>query len=219
MRKKKLLTSLIMAVLLLSLFLIGNGKTDEETKKRDNNQITEQTQQELEENVPFVVPEKALLDVPLELQGKILPTGCEIVSASMMINYYGIKTTGTSLAKEIPYDERNPSLGYVGSPFTTGGWTIYPEALATTVVNYIPTARDMTGMSLDDLKEQIAGGKPVLVWMKGMHGYIIHSIIVTGYDEKGIFYNDPLKGKKNDWLDYEDFLEMWSGEEYRSLSY
>ena len=166
-----------------------------------------------------LAPEKILLNVPLLLQRPTLPTGCEIVSTTMMLDYMGIDVDPVKLAEEIPYDKNDPSLGYVGNPFTDGGWTIYPEAMIETIMKYLPTAKVMTGVSMDELKEQLALEKPVVVWLSGMHGYTIHSVIVTGYDMKGIYYNDPWSGEKNAWISNDDFLTMWSDQEYRALSY
>ena len=166
-----------------------------------------------------VIPDSLMLEVPLILQRPELPTGCEIVSATMLLQYEGIEMEASRLALEIPYDQEDPNLGYVGDPFTTGGWTIYPSALEETIRQYIPTAYDMTGATLEDLKQQLSNGKPVVVWLSWMHGFTLHSVIVTGYDENGIFFNDPWTGEAEAWIPTDEFLDMWAGQEFRALSY
>ncbi|MDD2370821.1 MAG: C39 family peptidase [Firmicutes bacterium] len=163
--------------------------------------------------------EEKILNVPLLLQRPDLPTGCEIVSTAMMVQYNSINLTGVQLAREIPYDSSNPSLGYVGDPFTTNGWTIYPEALLETVQQYLPTTKVLEVTTLDKLKEQIVQEKPIVVWLSDMHGFTIHSVIITGYDQTGLFYNDPWTGEKNAWISNDDFINMWADQEYRALSY
>jgi uncharacterized protein YvpB len=167
----------------------------------------------------LIMPEEILLDVPLLLQRPTLPTGCEIVSTAMMIEYNRIDISAIELAREIPYDENDPSIGYVGNPFTTGGWTIYPEALFTTVYNYLPTVQVMNEKDISQIKEQLTQEKPVVVWLSGMHGFTIHSVIISGYDQFGLFYNDPWSGEKSAWISNSDFLEMWADQNYRAISY
>lgn len=169
--------------------------------------------------VTFTIPEKVILDVPLILQRPTLPTGCEIVSTTMMVEYNNIDINAVDLAREIPYDNNDPSIGYVGNPFTTGGWTIYPEALITAVKKYLPTAQVMNEKDISQIKEQLTQEKPVVVWISSMHGFTIHSVIITGYDQFGLFYNDPWSGEKNAWISNRDFLEMWADQDYRALSY
>lgn len=165
------------------------------------------------------IPEALQLDVPLILQRPQLPTGCEIVSAAMLLQYAGVDLEASQLALEIPYDEEDPNLGYVGDPFTTDGWTIYPNALEDTLRQYIPSAYDMTGATIEDLKQQLSDGKPVVVWLSWLHGFYLHSVIVTGYDENGIIINDPWTGEAGAWISTEEFLEMWADQEYRALSF
>ncbi len=167
----------------------------------------------------LIIPEEILLDVPLVLQRPTLPTGCEIVSTTMMMAYNNIDITAVELARIIPYDNNDPSIGYVGNPFTTGGWTIYPEALITTVNNYMPTVQVMYEGDISQIKDQLIQDKPVLVWVSDMHGFSVHSVIITGYNQLGLFYNDPWSGEKNAWISNSDFLEIWGEQEYRALSY
>jgi uncharacterized protein YvpB len=167
----------------------------------------------------LIIPEEIILDVPLVLQRPTLPTGCEIVSTTMMMAYNNIDITAVELARIIPYDDNNPSIGYVGNPFTTGGWTIYPEALITTVNNYLPRVQVMIGGDISQIKDQLIQDKPVVVWVSDMHGFFVHSVIITGFNQTGLFYNDPWSGEKNAWISNIEFLEMWEDQEHRALSY
>lgn len=92
------------------------------------------------ETTEATVSEKILLDIPLLLQRPTLPTGCEIVSIAMMLDYNIIDVNPVQLAKGIPYKDNETSLGYVGNPFIESSWVIYLEALQNKVEEYLPTA-------------------------------------------------------------------------------
>lgn len=160
-----------------------------------------------------------LLDVPILLQKPDLPTGCEIVSTTMLLQYAGADISAVELAGILPYDDEDPSLGYVGDPYTTDGWTIWPEALIGTVREYLPEAEILTGASLEELQKKIDEGSPVVVWLSWMHGFGIHSVLVTGYDDSGLYYNDPWTGEQNAWISTAEFLDMWADQDYRAISY
>lgn len=166
-----------------------------------------------------IIPEKIVLDVPMILQRPTLPTGCEIVSTTMMLAYSGVEITSTELAIEIPYDDNDSSIGYVGNPFSTGGWTIYPEALISTLYDYLPTVQVLKVNDITQIKEQLAKEKPIVVWLAGMHGFTVHSVIITGFGQTGLFYNDPWSGQKNTWIAKSEFLKMWENQDYRALSF
>ncbi|WP_252903924.1 C39 family peptidase [Secundilactobacillus oryzae] len=68
------------------------------------------------------------LSVPLIAQRPELPTGCEITATAMMLNYAGAKVSKMTLAKEMPRSS-NPNKGFVGSPYSTSGWYVYPGGL------------------------------------------------------------------------------------------
>ena len=154
------------------------------------------------------IPEEVLLDVPIFNQQILgLPTGCEIVALAMIINKYA-DVNVFRLIDEMPlsYD---PLLGFRGDPFTRGGFTILPPALLELTERHLGSAKDMTGASIEDLQAQLAIGRPVLTWLRGMFGFNVHVITLTGFNEHGFFYNDPWLGGKNEFITYRDFLAMW----------
>ena len=154
------------------------------------------------------VPDEILLDVPgFNQQTLGLPTGCEIVALAMVINMY-IDVDVFHLLDEMPrnYD---PLLGFRGDPFTRGGFTILPPALLELTERYIGSAVDMTGASIEDVQAQLALGRPVLTWLRGMFGFNVHVITLTGFNQYGFFYNDPWLGGVNEFIYYAEFLAMW----------
>lgn len=149
-----------------------------------------------------------LLDVPSYNQITLgYPTGCEIISLCMMINYVTYANPDTLVA-QIPraYD---PNLGFRGNPASEEGFTVFPSALLEVTNEYLSSAYDMTGCEIEDLKDKLCSGAPVVVWYSGF-GFNVHAICLTGYDEKGFYYNDPWTGKKDKFISYSSFFNIWN---------
>jgi uncharacterized protein YvpB len=121
----------------------------------------------------------AMLTAPLVKQNPELPSGCEITSLTMLLQYYGINKNKMDLVPEMKYDPTeaktdnegniiywgNPNSGFVGD--ITGnspGFGIYHTALMELLHKYVPTAVDLTGTTFETLEQQIALGIPVEVW-------------------------------------------------------
>jgi uncharacterized repeat protein (TIGR02543 family) len=159
------------------------------------------------------------LNVPLISQLPELPTGCEIVSVTQMLQYKGAKVNKTQLANEMPYHAFDPNKGYVGSPYNRSGWTIYPPALTALVNRYIGSSKNMTGASVATLKAQLDAKKPVVVWVGGMHGFGVHALVLTGYEGKTLYYNDCWTSQKNATMTQAYFESIWGLMGNRALSY
>ncbi|KIL41207.1 hypothetical protein SD70_09110 [Gordoniibacillus kamchatkensis] len=121
----------------------------------------------------------AKLDAPVIKQYPELPSGCEVTSLAMLLQYAGISKTKLELADEMKKDETpirfdgkggiaywgNPHTGFVGD--VTGksrGFGIYHEALLPLLQTYIPGAVDLTGKPFELLQKQVEQGFPVIVW-------------------------------------------------------
>jgi|GEM_PF-1762904 len=154
------------------------------------------------------IPEEILLKVPgFNQQALGLPTGCEIVALAMLINKY-VDVDVFTLVHEMPRSY-NPMLGFRGDPFSGGGFTILPPALLEMTERHIGSAVDMTGASIEEVQAQLASGRPVLAWLRGMFGFTVHVIVLTGFNQYGFFYNDPWLGGISEFISYNDFLAMW----------
>lgn len=153
------------------------------------------------------VSHHVLLDVPLFNQRELgYPTGCEIVSLGMMINYITDVDVDTLVSK-MPRSF-DPNDGFRGNPATKGGFTIFPSALLDLTAEYLGSSQDMSGCSTDDLKDKLSSNKPVVVWVNGL-GFNVHAICLTGYDERGFYYNDPWTGRKDKFITYGSFNSIW----------
>jgi uncharacterized protein YvpB len=121
----------------------------------------------------------AMLDAPLIKQYPELPSGCEVTSLTMLLQYAGIQKTKLELAAEMKKDDTpirfddsgsivywgNPNTGFVGDVTgKTRGFGIYHAALMPLLKTYVPGAIDLTGQPFEELEKQIADGYPVVVW-------------------------------------------------------
>ena len=137
------------------------------------------------ENVPLPVlapPDYAyVLDIPYYSQAE-MPTGCELVSTSMLMEYYGYDISaydlidggyiGVSLFEEDDDGELrggDPNEVFIGDPFDIHGYGCYSGTIVSGLNSYLEgepyTAFDLTGMSLPDIcAEYIDCQVPVLIW-------------------------------------------------------
>lgn len=133
----------------------------------------------------------------------------------------------------------NPQIGFVGD--ITGkspGYSIDPVALAPVINYYLPgKTLDLTGCSYETLESIILSGRPVVVWITvyfnnptfphnwTSNGKAVkadfsqHAVLLTGMDEKSLYYNDPLSGTTNSKIDKIVFQSVWSKMGKKALSY
>lgn len=121
-----------------------------------------------------------LLDVKTLCQYPELLTGCETVSATMVLNYYGIDITASEFATDIlnTSDEfvkvsdkvygPDPNEFFVGNPFEQYGYGCYAPAIEKAIndSNLDCKAEVITDKTLDELcSEYISKNEPLLVWV------------------------------------------------------
>lgn len=114
--------------------------------------------------------------VPIIKQFPELPTGCEVTSLAMLLNYYDIKIDKLGLAEDLPKGllpsftdgeliGGNPSDVFVGSPYSDSGFGVYHEPMLALLEAYMPgRSVNLSGSSLDMLFQSVDMGHPVLVW-------------------------------------------------------
>lgn len=112
-----------------------------------------------------------------------LPTGCEVTSLTMVMNYYGIETDKMSIARdflvkgELDPDSystlHGPDFRYVfaGSPDNDTSFGCLAPCLVTTAQRYIDYRgasdlypADLTGTAFDELFDFIDHDIPVIIW-------------------------------------------------------
>jgi uncharacterized protein YvpB len=172
--------------------------------------------------------------VPLYAQQHNL--SCEYASARMVTAYWGRAVSESQFIRNIPVNP-NPHLGFRGNIDGVGGgltnYGIYAEPIA----NYLEEQGFNTRVFYGDanaLRQEIAQGHPVMVWLTIALQYATprqvvingtavklvpgeHSVVVTGYDEGGVYLNGPAQGIRV-WYRWADFLRSWSYFDQMALS-
>ena len=159
------------------------------------------------------------MDVPCYNQFPELPTGCESVALTNLLNYYGFGLTKTTIASlYLPLTSGgNFVTAFSGNPFTgTGGLSgCVAPAIVNAGNNFLWTtgsllrSRDVSFSSVQSIKERLTNGQPVEVWNTESGGYPgsryaiqyynghsyglwggNHAVVIKGYDdEQGIVYS------------------------------
>lgn len=138
----------------------------------------EKDEKNIKEKSEIVIAQK-LIEVPAISQYPELPTGCESVAATMVLQYYGVDITAEEFVVSwLEYSENfytengklygpNPNEVFAGNPFTRNSYGCF----ATPIVNAINrnsndcTAKEIINSSLEQLcTEYIDKDKPLLIW-------------------------------------------------------
>jgi uncharacterized protein YvpB len=158
------------------------------------------------------------------------PLGCEAAAAKDWANFFGYDFNEFEFQYKLPLSD-NPDLGFVGDVNSPWGqvppyaYGVHAGPVAELLNQYAVPAKAYKNYGLDDIKKNIAQGKPVIVWVIGnvvggvpyeytdSHGNksIVaayeHVVIVTGYDETKIRYMN--NGKFYD-VPQDIFLNSWA---------
>jgi uncharacterized protein YvpB len=154
---------------------------------------------------------------------------CESRSAVDWARYFGVEIGETEFLLRLPLSD-NPEKGFVGYYNDFGGqvppnsYGVHADPVASLLRDYGLPAGGLKGLSLDDLRSEIAAGRPVIVWIiYGItNGYAMdytasdgettvvapneHTVIVIGYDESSITVLDGA------WVyqrSIEQFMSSW----------
>lgn len=103
-----------------------------------------------------------------------LPTGCEITSLTMLLNFLGYDVDKTTLADDYLTMDYTASVGFdkafIGNPRWDGGYGCFAPVIAETAQKYLNdqnssyTAKNISGTDFEKLYSYIDQGKPVIVW-------------------------------------------------------
>lgn len=151
------------------------------------------------------------IDVPFRSQSD-MPTGCELVSTTMLLNYYGFDIEPYSLIEDgyiltEKFEEKDgvlyggdPNKRYIGDPRTKSGYGCYSGTIIDGLERFFKDdffdVYDLNGLSMNDLcKQYIDFDQPVLIWVSIGMGDIY-------YDDKSEWTVKDT-GKKFTWLSNE----------------
>lgn len=182
-------------VLLLIIFLMstgcascircacGSGKDNnsDEEATTSTTAVTEQTvlttagttlpQEQLVANLP----EYYNIDIPVIYNEPELPTGGEVTSLAMVLNFMGYSADKQVLASDyLPCAERGEATftqAFIGSPFESDGMGCFAPVIAETAQKFIAaqgggkTVKMLNADNFDEVLLRVASGYPVLVWV------------------------------------------------------
>ena len=178
------------------------------------------------------------LKVTLVNQLPNYPTGCEAASATMMLKYYGYDITLKKMIAAIPAENIRVVNGkrygpkitekFVGDPRATytsknPGYGAFAPVLTKSMNSVIQKqfgkqkADNVTGAYLGELLDDVAAGKPVMVWStynlqtpSTVNSWYIetpegpklfsyprgtHVCLLVGFDDKNVYLADPYGAK------------------------
>lgn len=158
------------------------------------------------------------------LQERIgMPFGCEAVSLSIALAYYGYDIEAETLFEQYMSSgvagEANPFYSYVGDPRDMTGYGCYAPCAVRCVNSYLEScdselrARDISGSTTEEINALLWEGKPVVIWgtldmresdvleiwyFGGNPVYwysLSHCVVLSGISSDGrYFVADPMKG-------------------------
>ncbi|KAE9630264.1 C39 family peptidase [Defluviitalea raffinosedens] len=136
----------------------------------------------------------------------------------------------------------NPNDGFVGDMYSlkNPGYGVYNGPIERLMKEYMPDQTvNLTGCEFEDLFHFLSKGQPVWaitnttykklddsqfeIWLTPTGPveitYKLHAVLITGYDEKYVYFNDPFYSKKNIRAKKEDFKAAWNQMGRQAISY
>jgi subtilisin-like proprotein convertase family protein/uncharacterized protein YvpB len=179
--------------------------------------------------VPPSLPSQAIIS---NVTGKAqaLPLDCESRSAVDWANYFGRRINEIEFFNNLPESD-NPDVGFVGDVYGQWGqippndYGVHAEPVAALLRQYGLQAYAHRPLSWNELRAEIAAGRPVIVWIIGSitNGIPVyytpgdglstivaryeHTVVVTGYTQNLVYY---LNGGTIYSRSVSQFLDSWS---------
>lgn len=121
---------------------------------------------------------KRTIDFDILNQFPALPTGCEVVSLTSVLNHYGFDVGMTTMAdkymprREYDYYSVSPHDYFLGTPYTWKGFGCFSGCMVKTAHNYFEDkgiddyiALDISGCSVEELQNYLQNDIPVITWV------------------------------------------------------
>lgn len=220
---------LLLFLLLIIVTAVSSCKPEIKADKKEAvyESAPEATEASSGEKVPLIpaveVTPSAMIGnfVPI-CQYPELPTGCETVSLTMTLNYYGIDAEKCDIADNYLTKGTLETAGFkdafIGNPRNSGSFGCFAPVIEDTANRYLAEcesqlrAYDITGTDFEGLFPFVCGGVPVIVWgtydcaevyatpVWTVNGETItfptpeHCMVLVGYDESTVWVADPNYG-------------------------
>jgi LysM repeat protein len=156
---------------------------------------------------------------------------CESRSAADWAAYWGVSVGESEFLGRLPRSD-NPDLGFVGNPHGYWGnippypYGVHAEPVAALLREYGLPAQAHRGLNWDDLRAEIAAGRPVIVWVIGQMwpgtpvvytavdgssttvARYEHTMILVGYSAQTVHVLDASSGRQGTFP-LSQFLTSW----------
>lgn len=136
----------------------------------------------------------------------------------------------------------SPNDGFIGDMYSydNPGYGVYHAPIKDLAEQFLPgQIVDLTGSDFKNLKTYLSLDIPIWIitntsykrlpessfqlWQTPVGvvkiTYKEHSVLITGYDEKYIYFNDPISGTKNKSVLLDDFIEAWEQMGSQAVTY
>ncbi len=164
---------------------------------------------------PPALPGQVRLEVPRQRQSHNL--SCESSAASMAAQYHGVPVAEEEVLAALPRDP-NPHLGFRGNvdgpPGSLEDYGVYAGPVLEVLQRRGLEARLIAGGALAGIKAALARGNPVVAWITyncqpgsptriDIVGEAVtlvayqHAVVLTGYNDEGVWANDPWDGQED----------------------
>lgn len=215
----------ILGILLIVLIIIStivitlvvNDKESEQAESSNTNisysteyiteYATDITKESPSENATTKENESYSLPVKVILQYPDMPSGCEITSLTMVLNYMGLDVTNSYLADNyLPCDTHDMNRSFVGSVYDDYAFGCFAPVIVQAANNYLNSinsklrAVEISGSTREQLLSYVKAGNPVIIWntenMEESHlehlnldgddfvwYYNEHCVVLCGYNE------------------------------------
>ena len=157
---------------------------------------------------------------------------CEARAAVDWAAFFGYSIAEYDFMAALPQSD-NPEKGFVGlwngiyGNIPPDAYGVHPPPVAETLRSFGVPAEAYSGLTWDDLRMEIAAGRPVIIWVISQmwpgtpieytaeDGETVivahneHTMILTGYDTGRVYVVDPGNGQNKSFL-LQAFLTSWA---------
>ena len=163
-----------------------------------------------------------------------LPTGCEVTSLTMVLNYLGYDADKTDIAANYlekgDYPDANPNTTFVGTPFDKASYGCFAPVITDCANLYGAHAVNISGASIDQFCQYVENGQPVIVWATmnmestdygssvwiAKDGQLViwpgmeHCLVMIGFDsaKNEVYMADPLNENITTY-NFSVFYQRW----------
>lgn len=136
----------------------------------------------------------------------------------------------------------SPYNGFIGDmySYSNPGYGVYHQPIKDLAEQFLPgQIIDLTGREFANLKIYLSLDIPIWVIINTTYKklpetafeswqtpdgeikitYKEHSVLITGYDDQNIYFNDPISGLKNRAILIDDFIEAWKQMGSQAITY